>query len=76
MSKASEAISEVRDVVEILGEVVSWVVKAVGAFIAGGESRHLIDVLPEKLRADVEHLRQRTLLKKELEEKLKAKLEG
>lgn len=56
-----------------IAEVVKWVVGVALAFVQGDdgpEPKRLAEILPPKLRADGEHLRQRRLLEQELREDL------
>jgi hypothetical protein len=50
-------------------EIGKWAVETIAAFIAGDdgpEPKRLAEILPDKLRSDVEHARQRRLLEAEL----------
>ncbi len=54
----------------LIAEIVKWVLSVAVALISGDsgpEPKRLADILPPKLRADVEHARQRLLLAAELE---------
>jgi len=68
---ADPTVSEVKEAIELGAEIAGWVIKAVAAFVNGDDNaRHLVDVLPAKMKADVEHARQKAELRKQLAEKL------
>jgi len=51
--------------------IAKWVVETIGKFIAGDNSepvKRLAELLPDELKADVEHARQYELTRKALEE--------
>lgn len=55
----------------IIIEVVKWAAEVAARFIegdSGPEPQRLAAILPPKLRADLEHLRQRDLLAREIRE--------
>lgn len=58
---------------KLIWEIVKWAGEAAMAFINGDdgpEPKRLAEVLPPKLKADLEHARQRRLLEAELLEDL------
>lgn len=63
------------DALRTIMEIVKWVTDVVIAFVGGDDSpetKRLIEVLPDKYRSDIEHMRQAELLKKELEADLES----
>lgn len=66
MSTASDVLKGL----EIGGEIAKWVAGIVARYIAGEDSepvRRVVDILPKKMRADVEHARQREMMRQQLE---------
>lgn len=67
MTISGDALNWVR----MIGEISKWVVETIVAFVKGDDSpdvRKLIDILPAHFKSDLEHARQREVLRQELED--------
>lgn len=55
---------------KLIAEILKWIANVAVALISGDdgpEPKRLAEILPPKLRADIEHARQRRLLRADLE---------
>lgn len=58
--------------IELGGRAAAFIIETIAKYVDGDNSepvKRVIDVLPISMRSDVEHARQKELLRKELEEK-------